>query len=102
MFESHRVFLVVKRKDIDAPTEHSHLDGRVPSNHASPASLTSPRDMMVVQEDEGTSSKEEGLWDQDLDIPSFLEKVLLSNKAKEKLMSLKKSFSNQDSCDKRW
>jgi len=78
-----------KRKTIVAPTEHSHSDGRAPSNCASSASPTSPLDMIVVQEDEGTSLKKEGLWDQDPDVPSFLEKALLPNKANEKLMSLK-------------
>jgi len=42
--------------------------------------------MMVVREDKGTSFQEEGLWDQGLDVPSFIEMV--PNKAKEKLMSL--------------
>jgi len=44
--------------------------------------------MVVVQEDEGTSAPEGGLWDPNMDATSFLEKTLLSTKAKEKLESL--------------
>ena len=40
----------------------------------------------MVLEDEGTNSQGEGLWDQSLDVPSILEKTLLLNKAKEKLV----------------
>jgi len=43
--------------------------------------------MVVVQEGEGTSVQEEGLWDPSLDVLSFLKKVLLPNKAKEKLIN---------------
>jgi len=46
--------------------------------------------MVVVQEGEGTSTQEEGLWDPNLDSPSFLEKVLLPIKTKEKLSDLEK------------
>jgi len=66
-----------KRKAIVAHLEHSHSNGRAPSHRTTLASPTQTRDMMVVQEDEGTSSKEKGLWDLDLDAPSFLEKTLL-------------------------
>jgi len=52
--------------------------------------------MMVVREDEGTSFQEEGLWDQGLDVPSFLEKALLPNKAKEKLMSFEENHLVQE------
>jgi len=44
--------------------------------------------MVVVQEGEGTSTPEKGLWDPNLDAPSFLEKILLPTKDKEKLESL--------------
>jgi len=45
--------------------------------------------MVVVQEGEGTNTQEEGLWDPNLDAPSFfLEKVLLPTKTKEKLVGL--------------
>ena len=50
-----------KRKTTTAPTEHSHLDGRSPSYHAPSTSQTLPRDMMVVQEDKGTSLRGNGL-----------------------------------------
>ena len=53
-------------------------------------------DMMVVRENEGTSFQEKGLWDQGLDVPSFLEKALLSNKGKEKFMSLEEDRLVQD------
>jgi len=78
-----------RRNTTVAPSEHSTLDGHVSSLHAPPLSPSPSRDMVVVREDEGTSFQEEGLWDQSLDAPSFLEKVLLPKKAKEKLMSLK-------------
>jgi len=45
--------------------------------------------MVVVQEGEGTNVQEEGLWDPNLDAPSFLEKVLLPTKTKEKLTGIK-------------
>ena len=77
-----------KRKAIDALTEHSHSDGRAPSNCAPSTSPTQPRNMMVVQKDEGMSFREKGLWYLDLDVPSFLEKTLLPNEEKEKLMTL--------------
>jgi len=44
--------------------------------------------MVVVQEGEGTSTQEEELWDPNLDVPSFLEKILLPTKTKEKLTGL--------------
>ena len=77
-----------RRKTTAAPTEHSESDGCAPSNHAPPPSPTPPRDMIVVREDKGTSFQEEGIWDQGLDVPSFLEKALLPNKAKENLIRL--------------
>jgi len=40
-----------------------------------------------VQESEGVSAIEGGLWDPNLDASSFLEKNLLFAKAKEKLES---------------
>jgi len=79
-----------KRKATTVPTEHSHSDGHAPSHYAPLASPTLPRDMMVVQEDEGTSSRRNGLWDLDLDVLSFIEKTLMPNEEKEKLMSLEK------------
>jgi len=77
-----------KRKDIAAPIEHSHSNGWAPSYRAPSASPTLPCDMMVVQEEEGMSSRGKGLWDLDLDVPSFLEKTLLPNEEKEKLITL--------------
>jgi len=44
--------------------------------------------MVVVQEAEGTSVQEEGLWDPNLDAPSFLQKVILPTKTKEKLIGI--------------
>jgi len=44
--------------------------------------------MVVVQEGEGTSAQDQGLWDHNLDAPSFPEKVLLLTKTKEKLDGL--------------
>ena len=79
-----------KRKAITAPTEHSHLDGHAPSCRTPSTSPTLPRDMMVVQEDEGMSSRGKGLWDLNLDAPFFLENTLLPNKEKEKIMTLEK------------
>ena len=70
------------------PSEHSVLDGRAPSPQAPLPSPPHSRDMVVVQEDEGTSAPEGRLWDPSLDAPSFLKKILLSAKAKEKLESL--------------
>jgi len=78
-----------RRKASNEPSEHSVSDGRAPSPQAPPPSLPPSRDMVVVQEDEDTSAPEEGLWDPNLDAPSFLEKTLLSVKAKEKLENLK-------------
>ena len=78
----------MKRK-AKAATEHSHSNERAPSYRASSVSPTLPRDTMVVQEDEGTSSRGKGLWDFDLDVPFFLEKPLWHNEEKEKLMTLR-------------
>jgi len=44
--------------------------------------------MVVVQEGKGTIFQEEGLWDPNLDAPSFLEKVLLPTKTKEKMTDI--------------
>jgi len=41
--------------------------------------------MVVVHECEGTSAPKEGLWDPNLDTDFYLEKIMLSNKTKEKL-----------------
>jgi len=65
----------VFRKRLKVTTEPSELfvlDGRAPSQQAPPPSPPPPRDMVVVQEGEGTSTQEEGLWDPNLDAPSFL------------------------------
>jgi len=64
-----------RRKATTEPSELSVLDGRAPSQQALPPSLPPPRDMVVVQEGEGTSASKEGLWDPNWDAPSFLEKV---------------------------
>jgi len=44
-----------RRKTATAPSKISTLDGRAPSHKASSPSPSPPRDMVVVQEDEGTS-----------------------------------------------
>jgi len=77
-----------RRKAATEPSKHSVSDGRAPSPLAPPPSPPPSHDMVVVQEDEGTSATEGGLWDSNLDAPSFLKKTLLSTKAKEKLKSL--------------
>jgi len=77
-----------RRKAATEPSEHSVSDGCAPSPQAPPPSPPPSRDTVVVQEDEGISAPEGGLWDPNLDAPSFLEKTLLSSKEKEKLESL--------------
>jgi len=44
--------------------------------------------MVVVQECEDISAPEEELWDPNLDAPSYLKKILLPTKTKEKLEGL--------------
>jgi len=79
-----------RRNSATEPSKHSVSDERAPSLQAPPPSPPPFRDMVVVQEDEGTSAPEAGLWDPNLDAPPFLEKTLMSVKNKEKLDSLKK------------
>jgi len=77
-----------RRKAITEPSELSISDGRAPSQQAPPPSPPPPRNMVVVQKGEGTSAPKEGLWDPNLDAPSFLEKILLPTKTKERLDGL--------------
>jgi len=77
----------LKLKVVVEPAEHFASDGRTPSPQAPPPISPPSRDI-VVQESVGVSVPEGGLWDPTLDAPSFLEKILLSAKAKEKLESL--------------
>jgi len=63
-------------------------DGCAPSQQAPQPSSPPPLDMVMVQEGEGTSTQEEGLWNPNLDAPFFLEKILLPTKTKEKLTGL--------------
>jgi len=81
---------VFKRRQKAAikPSELSVSDGHAPSTQAAPPSPPPPRDIVVVQEGEGTSAPEEGLWYPNLDAPSYLEKNLLPTKTKEKLEGL--------------
>ena len=76
-----------RRKSATEPAEHSASDGRAPSPQAPPPSPP-PSNDVVVQESAGVSAPVGGLWDPTLDAPSFLEKILLSAKTKEKLESL--------------
>jgi len=78
-----------RRKVTTEPSKLSVSDGHAPSQHGPPPSPPFFRDM-VVQEGEGTNTQEEGLWDPNLDPPSFLEKILLPTKTKEKLVGLEK------------
>ena len=77
-----------RRRVATEPSEHSVSDGCAPSPQATLPSPPPSRDMVVVQEDEATSALEEGMWDPSLDTPFFLEKTLLSAKAKERLENL--------------
>ena len=77
-----------RRKATAEPSKLSVSDGCAPSQQAPPPSPPPRRDMVVVQEGEGTSTQEEELWDPNLDVPSFLEKILLPTKTKEKLTGL--------------
>jgi len=77
-----------RRKAIVEPSELSISDGRSPSPQVAPPSPPPPHDMVVVQECEGTSASEKGLWDPNLDTTFYLEKILLPTKTKEKLKGL--------------
>jgi len=81
-----------RRKAAIEPSELSVSNGRAPSKQAPPPSPPPPRDMVVVQEGEGTSIQEEGLWDLNLDAPSFLEKMLLPTNTKEKLDGFEEDY----------
>jgi len=63
------------------------LDGRAPSHHAAPSEgQTPPRDMMIIQEGKAESSKGKSLWNPSLNVPTYLEKALLPNEDRERLM----------------
>jgi len=66
-----------RRMAVAKTVEHSALDGRARSPQAFPPS-SPPSDGRVVQESAGASVLEGGLWDPNLDAPTFLEKTLLS------------------------
>jgi len=51
-----------RRKTTTEPSDLTVLDGRAHPHRAPPPSPPLPPDIVVVQEGDGTSSQEEGLW----------------------------------------
>ena len=59
-----RLVFKIKRKATATLTEHSHLDGRAPSQHAALSEGRAPTlDVVVIQEGEAESYRGKSLWD---------------------------------------